>query len=167
MPAASTLRPRARASHWLGDPLTEQESGHGQHGDPGRAASPPEHPAPAPPPGYSAPPGQQQARQARQLQGTKGFFGALFDFGFTSFVTPKIIKVLYPLIMIGAILSALSFVAFAFRAGTGFGILTLFVLAPLFFLVVMAIYRIVLEFFIVIFRISDDIRALRERGDFR
>jgi uncharacterized membrane protein len=154
--------------------LTEQESGHGQHGDPGRAASPPEQPAPAPPPGYSAPPGQQQvppgqqqARQARQLQGTKGFFGALFDFGFTSFVTPKIIKVLYPLIMIGAILSALSFVAFAFRAGTGFGILTLFVLAPLFFLVVMAIYRIVLEFFIVIFRISDDIRALRERGDFR
>jgi hypothetical protein len=41
------------------------------------------------------------------------------------------------------------------------------VLAPLFFLVVTAIYRILLEFFIVIFRVAEDIRALRERGDIR
>jgi len=29
---------------------------------------------------------------------------------------------------------------------------------------VLAIYRIILEFFVVIFRISEDIRTLRERG---
>ena len=39
--------------------------------------------------------------------------------------------------------------------------------APLFFLVVTAIYRILLEFFIVIFRVAEDIRAMRERGDIR
>ena len=93
--------------------------------------------------------------------------GALFDFGFTSFVTPKVVKILYPLIMILAALSARGFVDVAFRASTGFGIVTLLILAPLFFLVVTAIYRILLEFFIVIFRVAEDIRALRERGDIR
>jgi len=38
---------------------------------------------------------------------TKGFLGALFDFGFTSFVTPKVVKVLYVLIVIGTVVSAL------------------------------------------------------------
>jgi hypothetical protein len=63
-------------------------------------------------------------------------------------------------------LSAIGLIAAAFAASTGLGILTL-VLAPLFFLVVTATYRILLEFFIVIFRVADDIRALRERGDIR
>jgi len=82
-------------------------------------------------------------------------------------VTPKVIRVLYPLIVIVAALSALGFIAAAFSTSTVFGIVTLFVLAPLFFLVVVAIYRISLEFFMVIFRISDDIRTIRERGDLR
>jgi hypothetical protein len=111
---------------------------------------------------------QPQARpQPQPHAGARGFLGALFDFGFTSFVTPRVVKVLYPLIMVFTGLTALAFVAGAFRASTGLGFLTLLVLAPLFFLVVTAIYRILLEFFIVIFRVADDIRALRERGDTR
>jgi len=114
---------------------------------------------------------QQQARpqqqQSRPRAEARGFLGALFDFGFTSFVTPKVVKVLYPLIMVLTGLTALAFVAGAFHASTGLGFLTLLVLAPLFFLVVTAIYRILLEFFIVIFRVAEDIRALRERGDIR
>jgi hypothetical protein len=115
---------------------------------------------------------QQQARPQQPPQpqahaGAHGFLGALFDFGFTSFVTPKVVKVLYPLIMVFTGLTALAFVAGAFHASTGLGFLTLLVLAPLFFLVVTAIYRILLEFFIVIFRVAEDIRALRERGDIR
>jgi hypothetical protein len=38
---------------------------------------------------------------------------------------------------------------------------------PLFILIVLAIYRIILEFFVVTFRVAEDIRALRERGDLR
>jgi Domain of unknown function (DUF4282) len=114
---------------------------------------------------------QQQARpqqqQSQSRADARGFLGALFDFGFTSFVTPKVVKVLYPLIMIFTGLTALAFVAAAFHGSTGLGFLTLLVLAPLFFLVVTAIYRILLEFFIVIFRVAEDIRALRERGDIR
>jgi Domain of unknown function (DUF4282) len=97
----------------------------------------------------------------------RGFLGALFDFGFTSFVTPKVIKVLYMLIVIGTVLSALVFTIMVFEASVAFGVLTLVVGDPLFILIVLAIYRIILEFFVVTFRVAEDIRALRERGDLR
>jgi hypothetical protein len=95
----------------------------------------------------------------------RGFLSALFDFGFTSFVTPKIIKVLYALIMIGTVVSALVFTIIAFKASTAFGIVTLLLADPLFILIVMAIYRMVLEFFVVAFRVAEDIRVLRERSE--
>jgi hypothetical protein len=98
---------------------------------------------------------------------SRGFVAALFDFGFTSFVTPKVIKVLYMLIVIGTVVSALVFTLLAFKASTAFGILTLVFGDPLFILIVLAIYRVVLEFFMVTFRVAEDIRALRERGDLR
>ena len=104
---------------------------------------------------------------SREAADTRGFLGALFDFGFTSFVTPKVIKVLYMLIVIGTVVSALVFTIIAFKASTVFGFLTLVFGDPLFILIVLAIYRIILEFFVVTFRVAEDIRALRERGDLR
>ena len=101
----------------------------------------------------------------REASDTRGFLGALFDFGFTSFVTPKVIKVLYMLIVIGTVVSALVFTIIAFKASTVFGFLMLVFGDPLFILIVLAIYRIILEFFVVTFRVAEDIRALRERGD--
>lgn len=101
----------------------------------------------------------------RDAADTRGFLGALFDFGFTSFVTPKVIKVLYMLIVIGTVVSALVFTIIAFKASTVFGFLMLVFGDPLFILIVLAIYRIILEFFVVTFRVAEDIRALRERGD--
>jgi len=95
----------------------------------------------------------------------RGFLSALFDFGFTSFVTPKVIKVLYTLIVIGTVVSALVFTIIAFKASTAFGIVTLLLADPLFILIVMAIYRMVLEFFVVAFRVAEDIRVLRERSE--
>jgi hypothetical protein len=95
----------------------------------------------------------------------RGFLGALFDFGFTSFVTPKVVRVLYMLITIGTVVSALVFTIIVFKASTPFGVLTLLFGDPLFILIVMAIYRMVLEFFMVTHRAAEDLRALRERGD--
>ena len=94
----------------------------------------------------------------------RGFVGALFDFGFTSFVTPKVIKVLYMLIVIGTVVSALLFTIVVFKASVMFGFGMLVFGDPLFILIVLAIYRIILEFFVVTFRVAEDIRALRERG---
>jgi len=104
-------------------------------------------------------PGPGQAADAR------GFLGALFDFGFTSFVTPRVVRVLYVLITIGTVVSALVFTILAFKASTPFGVLTLLFGDPLFILIVLAIYRMILEFFMVTHRAADDLRALRERGD--
>ncbi len=102
--------------------------------------------------------GRPQAADAR------GFLGALFDFSFTSFVTTKIIKVLYVLILVLVSLSALVFTISAFRLSAGFGLLVLVIGDPLFIIVVMAFWRLVLEAFVVVFRMAEDIRALRERG---
>jgi hypothetical protein len=104
-------------------------------------------------------------RAPQQAAESKGFFGALFDFSFTSFVTTKIIKVLYVLILVLAVVSALVYTIIAFKVSAVFGFLTLVIGDPLFIIIVMAFWRLVLEAFIVVFRISEDIRALRERGD--
>jgi hypothetical protein len=102
---------------------------------------------------------------AREAADTAGFLGALFDFGFTSFVTPKVVKVLYALLMIGTVVSALAFTIIVFKVSTAFGILTLVFGDPLVILIVMAIYRMILEFFVVTFRVAEGIQALQERGE--
>lgn len=99
-----------------------------------------------------------------QLSDSKGFLASLFDFGFTSFVTPKIVKVLYVLIMIGLGLGALVIIFSLFGHSLIAGIIGLLIVAPLYFVVFLAFYRIIMELFVVIFRISDDLRAIRERG---
>src|SRR5579875_1334035 len=79
--------------------------------------------------GYSA---QQGASDA------KGFVSSLFDFGFTSFVTPKVVKVVYALIVIVLGLGSLGFVLFAFLNSLLFGLLALIILAPLYFFISLA-----------------------------
>ncbi len=111
----------------------------------------------APPPG--------QARQ--DFSSPKGFVASLFDFGFNSFVTPKVVKVVYVLVMILTGLGAVVFLLFAFRVSAAFGIISLVILCPLYFFINVALWRIALELFVVIFRIADDIRAIRARGDLR
>jgi hypothetical protein len=46
-----------------------------------------------------------------------------------------------------------------------FGLLVLIIGDPPYIIIVMALWRLVLEFFIVLFRIAEDIHALRERGE--
>jgi hypothetical protein len=51
-----------------------------------------------------------------------------------------------------------------FRVNAVLGLLTLIIGDPLFIIIVMAFWRLVLESFVVVFRIAEDVRALRERG---
>ena len=96
---------------------------------------------------------------------SKGFFRSLFDFQFQSFVTPMIIKVLYVLIMIVLGLAALGLALFGFLLGGPIvGIFALVIVAPLIFFIELALYRIILELFMVVFRIADDLRVIRNRG---
>jgi Domain of unknown function (DUF4282) len=116
----------------------------------------------APPTG---PPAGMSPMGATQSADARGFLGALFDFSFTSFVTTRIIKVLYVLILILTGLVALSYTFIAFNASALYGFLVLVIGDPLFIIIVMALWRLVLESFVVRFRIAEDLRALRERGD--
>jgi hypothetical protein len=101
------------------------------------------------PGGVSGPPPAWQPHAKR-------FFGALFDFSFNYFVTPSIIRVLYVLGLIGIALTYLSFVVYSFIYSVTQGLITL-----LFGLVVafiyLALWRVTLEFFLAVVRMSEDI----------
>ena len=92
----------------------------------------------------------------------KGFFGSLFDYSFSSFVTPRIIKILYVLATILIGLWTLFLVAAAFNASETAGVLTLFIVGPLFFIVSMLYARVILELVIVFFRINGNVQEIRD-----
>ena len=118
-------------------------------------------------PHWQAVAGMSQAPpKGKAKDGTKGFFGALFDFSFTSFVTPKIIKVLYVLITIWTVLWALVFLRLGFKyGGAAGGFFTLIVVDPILVLLTLGVYRMVLELFMVVHRMHDDLKAIRERAE--
>jgi hypothetical protein len=101
--------------------------------------------------------GVTPAGQPRQ-RGEKGFVGSLFDFSFTSMVTPKIIKVIYILLTIWIFLCAIGILAFFIDFGGWQGALAaLIIVDPIFVLLSLGIYRVVLEAFMVVFRIYEEI----------
>jgi hypothetical protein len=94
----------------------------------------------------------------------KGFFASLFDYSFSAFITPKIIKLLYVLSTIVVALWTLVVILWAFRQSTGFGIVTLAILGPIFFVITMIYVRVWLELLIVFFRIQGDVNEINVRG---
>ncbi len=170
-------------------PGGEQQPGwHGQQPYPGgygqQQPQQPEQPAygsyPPPPTqtggyGQAQPSWQQTAGQQRYTgypAGTGGlppqnespsFFGALFDFGFNSFATPVVIKVLYILGLVGIGLAYVAIVisGFAQSAVTGLAALIGGAVVALFYVI---FFRVFLEFYYAVVRMSEDIRAMRNRS---
>jgi hypothetical protein len=105
--------------------------------------------------GYPTPPPSE-----RSATDAKGFFGALFDFSFNSFVTPKIVKIVYVLATIGLALVYLLLVLSAFSRGAGSGIIVL-VIGAIAFFIYLALIRMTLEFYYAIIRMSEDIHSGR------
>jgi uncharacterized membrane protein len=111
---------------------------------------------------------RQRSAKAKKAGASKGFVASLFDFSFGSFVTPKIIKALYVLVMIWTVLWALVFLRVGFKyGGAAGGFFTLIVVVPVFGLLTLGAFRLLLEFFMVMHRIHDELKAIRERGDTR
>jgi hypothetical protein len=92
----------------------------------------------------------------------KSFLGSLFDFSFSSFITPKIIKVLFVIGLVLVLLLTLFYIIFAFISNIAFGVVVL-ILSPIIFLLYMLVVRIYLELLIVIFRIQGDIAEIAHR----
>lgn len=84
----------------------------------------------------------------------RGFFEALFDLSFESFITMRLVRLIYVLGIIGSTILALWMLAAAFEVGPGAVVLML-VVAPLTFLVGVTVTRLYLELAIVVFRIEE------------
>ena len=92
----------------------------------------------------------------------QGFFGALFDFGFNSFATPVVIKVLYILSLVGIGLFYVLAVVSGFAQDPLVGLITL-VAGAVVALLTLVYIRVLLEVLFATIRIAEDVRLLRDR----
>ena len=106
-------------------------------------------------------PAQAQARPAAARG--KGFLASLFDFGFTSFVTPKLVKALYVLATLWTALWALILLRIGFHYGVTAGLFMLILVVPVFGLLSLGTIRVFLELFMVLHRINENIQSMRDR----
>lgn len=106
-----------------------------------------------------------RARTAPSEEKQKGFIASLFDLSFTSFVTPRIIKVVYVLLLLFGALYALAIpVSMFVQDQVVAGIVLLLVGSPLIFLMSVLGARIYLELVIVIFRAAEALIEVQKRG---
>jgi hypothetical protein len=122
----------------------------GQSGAQGGQSWPGAYPAPA------APGGPGSGRPA------PSFAGALFDFGFNTFATPVVIKVLYILSLVGIGVFYVIAVISGFLESPVSGLITLAVGAVV-ALLSLIYTRVLLELLYAVVRIAEDMRALRNR----
>jgi hypothetical protein len=98
----------------------------------------------------------------------KGFFGALFDMSFSEFVTTKLIKLLYIilllLIAIALVVAEISGLVTLFRHGGFLQGLLMIVIAPLGALLYVIVARMWMEIVIVLFRIAENTTDLVQQG---
>lgn len=122
-------------------------------------------PVPPPPPAYpqGGQPGQQPwgygapaAPQGPGGESPKNFFAALFDWRFHTLITPKLVSWVYLAVMILSTLYWLFMVFAGFAADPVFGVLVLLI-GPIVLLVSLAFFRMTLEFYFALVRMSDDI----------
>jgi hypothetical protein len=124
--------------------------------------------AATPPPQWQAAPGAQPAAPKTKTRGERGLVGSLFDFSFTSMVTPKIVRTLYILFTIWTTLAAVGILVFFIDFGGLQGALAAIIIVdPIFVLLSLGVYRIILEAFMVMFQIHGELKTIREQGEKR
>ncbi len=151
-------QPQQSADQWGNQPQQPADQWTGQQGAYGEQGA------------YGGGYGQQSAPYANQQQWTgqpqqptgmtsdgKSFFSALFDFGFQSFVTPKIIKVVYIVLTAVIGLGVLFFLIGALLTGEALNIIAALILAPLIGLIYLALARMSLELYYAVIRLSEDV----------
>ena len=115
---------------------------------------------PPPPPPY-APSGQPWTPPPTQVNdvaaSAKGFLGALFDFSFSTFITPKIIKAVYIVVTALIGLAAVGFLLSAVISGEPGIILMALIGVPLAAIVYLALARMTLELYFAVVRLSEDV----------
>jgi hypothetical protein len=151
-----------------GDEMSDPSNPTGEYGPPDGPTPPPGSPPPPPPPMSGLPPQGYPAAPPAPPSGamgtdTSGFFSALFDFSFSSFATPKIVKFVYLLATVVIALFYLVWVIAAFSENAGLGIFVL-ILGVVAAIVYLAFIRMTLEIYYAIVRMSQDINERLPRA---
>ena len=124
---------------------------------------------PGPQQHYPQPQPQYRPSTGRRTDNDKGFFGALFDFSFDNFIAPKLVKFLFVISLIGVTIYTVVMIiaGFAMMSEAGgakaAGVL-LVALSPIAWFIGLIVIRLYLELAIVMFKISDDIKDIRDNG---
>jgi hypothetical protein len=118
---------------------------------PGSPAAGPSAPGSAPA-GPSAPGPSGEA----PADSSAGFFQALFDVSFTTFVTPTIVRIVYVLAIVWAAVVYVLVVVGGFATSVGTGLVVL-VFGPVAAVIWLAIVRICLELGVSVVRMSEDV----------
>lgn len=121
---------------------------------------PPETPSgvPTPPSAFSDPIGSPPGGPNIDAQ---GFIKSLYDFNFDSFVTPKLIRFFYAFFVIVLSLGAVIFFIASLATGEASAIVVALFVIPIGYLVYLVLLRIYFELVAALFRIADDLRAIR------
>lgn len=93
----------------------------------------------------------------------KGFWASLFDMTFSSFITVKIVQLLYWLAIIFNALVCLGLVIVASDQDGGAAVIML-ILAPIIFIILTIFARVYLETTIVLFKIADNTGEIAFNG---
>jgi len=90
-----------------------------------------------------------------------GFFTTLFDFSFTKFITVQMFPVLYGVILASTLIGVVYFIVEAFLTSWWRGLFYLFVAGPVSFITIATITRALMEFYLVVFHIYEDMDEIR------
>jgi len=86
---------------------------------------------------------------------TKGFFASLFDFGFTSFITLKFLRLIYGVLVVLILLAGVVFFVASISQG-GLYILFAIVIVPIVTLIYLVLTRVSMEMVAIFFRIGEN-----------
>lgn len=85
----------------------------------------------------------------------KGFFASLFDFGFTSFITLKFLRVIYGVIVVLILLTSVAILVASISQGGTYAVLAI-VVVPIVTLIYLVLTRVSLEIVALFFRIGEN-----------
>ena len=108
-------------------------------------------------------PGLVQEQEALAYEKDKSFFASLFDLSMTEMITPKIIRVIFIIGLLGLLVSAVFGVVTAIMSGGVVAIILALIAVVVGFFVAAILLRIYLEILVVFFRIYDELRYSNKR----
>ena len=95
----------------------------------------------------------------------KGLLASLFDMSFSSFITTRIIKLIFALGILCSAVWAIAVIVMGFTQGGAFAGVLMLLLSPIFFLLAVLGARMYCEMVIVAFRIAENTTRLVELAE--